>query len=121
MALSAFGYAVLIVVVCAPLAALWAVFRALRVRRLFWEDLGTLVTPPILFVAVGLTRADLQVGWAMVLWPIIIAVLAMYAYSVKATAVDSWAPSARRNSVALATVCSGAAILAALTVPPWYE
>ena len=117
MALSLYGYAALLILVGAPVSAIVA---AVRAKRLFWEDLGIVVFPSIIFIGVGIFRPALHTGWAMFLWPIIIAVLSLYAFTLK-TALDRRFPKGRRYSRVFAAVCMVTALVIALMVPPWYD
>jgi len=121
MGLSMFGYIVLAIIVgavgCAFAAGIWA----FRKRSLSPEDFGTLVLVPLSFFLVGSLREELHTGWALFLWPIIISVLCMYAFSAKVAFVDAATQTAHRNSRILFLAALAAVAAAALLVPPWYE
>jgi len=94
---------------------------ARRRGRLFIEDVVTLIGAPLIFVAVGLLRSELVVGWALVLWPIVVALICAYLFGFKVIVIDHMSPSWRRNSRVMLAVIFMASAVTALTVPPWYE
>jgi hypothetical protein len=119
--LSLFGYAVLAVVGGAALSAIAAGILAIRRRGLFLEDFGTVFLVPLAFRVVGMLRSDLHVGFALIFWPIIVAVLCMYLFSIKVMLVDRGTQNGHRNSRLLFFISLAVVVTAALTVPPWYE
>ena len=121
MGLSVFGYILFAVLICAPICALWAL-NASRIRSRFQiVDIGTLFLPPVAFFFVGYLRHELRFGWALFFWPIIIAVVTMYALPLKAVALNLTASSPKRLSSVLFLGCLIAAVLLAFMVPPWYD
>ncbi len=121
MGLGVFGYILIAVLICAPISALWAL-NASRVRSRFQiVDIGTLLLPPLAFFIIGGLRRELQIGWALLFWPIIIAVVTMYALPLKVIALNLDASSPKRLSTGLFFVCLSAAVLLAFTVSPWHD
>jgi hypothetical protein len=121
MGISVFGYIVFAVLVGAPASALWALRVSLKRGRFQIADIGTLLFPPIVFFLAGRLRPEIHIGWAMFLWPIIIAVVSMYAFALKVFALDSRVSKSALPSVGLFVVCLVVAVLLAFTVPPWYD
>jgi hypothetical protein len=121
MQLSAFGYLVLIVLLGAPVVAVASAIHLLKRKRAHWTDLGTVLLPPVLFVIVGRTRPDLQIGWAMLIWPILIAAATMYALGLKVALFDGRVLDTRASSRVLFTACFAGSLLLALTIGPWYD
>jgi hypothetical protein len=119
--LSAFGYAVLAVVVVAFLLTIAAGVLAIRRRDLHIEDFGTIFVVPLSFLVVGTLRPELRIGFALLFWPIIAAVLCMYLLSIKVMLVDRVSQNGHRNSRLLFYVSLALVVTAALTVSPWYE
>jgi hypothetical protein len=121
MRLSAFGYLVLVVLLGAPVVAVASVTHLLKRKRAHLTDLGTVLLPPVLFVIVGRTRSDLQIGWAMLIWPILIAAASMYALGLKVALFDGRVLETRMSSRVLFAACLAASLLLALTISPWYD
>lgn len=118
---SVFGYILFAVLICAPLSAIGAITVSGMRGRFQIVDIGTLLLPPLAFFVIGSLRSELHMGWAMLFWPIIVAVVSMYAVALKIFAIDPITSSARPISVGLFCVCAVAAALLALFVPPWYD
>jgi hypothetical protein len=87
---------------------------------LFWEDLGIVVLPAVAFFVAALFRRDLQIGFAMILWPIIVGTVSMYVFAGK-TALARRAADPRLVTRLSALVCTVIALVLAMSVPPWYE
>ena len=121
MKLSVFGYVVVFITIGAFTIPAISAFRAQSTHRLFVADLGTVVLAPIAFGAVGALRAELHTGYALLLWPIIIAVLGMYLFTFRVWVMDAVSSTHHRTSQVLSLGFVGLSIIAALTVPPWYE
>jgi len=121
MALSLFGYVLIAAMMCAPIAAIWALIAS-RMRSHFQIlDIGTLLLPPLAFIIASSLRPELQVGWAMLFWPVIIGVATMYALPLKAIALSLNISSPKRLSTNLFFVCLVVAVLLAFMVSPWYD
>ena len=121
MALSVFGYVVLVTLTGAPLVAIVSVIYLVKRKHAHLTDLGTISLPPVAFVVVARTRPELQIGWAMMIWPILIAVASMYALGIKVALFDDVATVARTSSRVLFTVCLAASLVLGLTIGPWYD
>jgi hypothetical protein len=121
MGLSVFGYAALAILIGAPISAIWALYAAHGRGTFQLLDLGTTLLPPIAFLAIAVVRPELHFGYAVLFWPIIIAVVAMYCLPLKTIAVNLNAASPKRLSTVLFLVCLGSAVLLGIAVPPWYE
>lgn len=121
MGLSLFGYAVLAILLGAPLAAAWALYTSNRHHSFQILDFGSMLLPPFAFLAVAVVRPELHTGYAIVVWPIIIAVGAMYSLLLKTFALNLNASTAKRLSTVLFVVCLSCAVLLGLAVPPWYD
>jgi hypothetical protein len=121
MGLSAFGYAVLVILLGAPVAALTAIVSAAGHKRFFLADLGTLLLPPLVFIIAGLARPQIHLGWAMFFWPLMIVVTCMYAYAVKVWAVKRYPDRAVIISRILFGLTTSIALVLGITVPPIYE
>ena len=121
MRLSVYGYIVLATIAGALICAFAGAAYAFRQRSLFVEDFGTLFLVPPLFFFLGMLREELRTGWAVILWPIIIAVICMYAFSSKVAFVDPVTRTPHLNSRILLLTCLIGVTALALTVPPWYE
>jgi hypothetical protein len=83
-----------------------------------------MVLPAIVFLAAAVVvRPDLQIGWAMLLWPVTIVLGCMYAFALKALALVRYpdASVAGKVSASVLIGCLVIAIVLALTVPPWYD
>lgn len=121
MNLSTSGYVAVAVILGAPVVALVGFVFAAKRRSIHVADLGTLVLPPLLFVVVWAFREQLQTGWAMIIWPIVIVVVALYALGLKLLAVDRYAPQSERASKALLAILTLAAVAFALSVTQWLD
>ena len=121
MTLSAFGYGVLAMLVCAPASAVVAFGFLYRQRLLRAVDFATIALPPFGFILVGYFRPVLHVGWAMLLWPILIAVSSMYLFAAAALLRAKLANSSARISLAVLAVCVLVSVVLGATVPPWYD
>lgn len=124
--LSAFGYAVVLIGVGAVAAAALSLVVAGKRNRLALEDIGTLALAPAAFFIIGSLRSDLHTGFALLFWPIIIAVIVAYSFSLKVWVVDFWVVDFGRSNARLTsrTLFWGSIVassVAALLVPPWYE
>ncbi len=95
-----------------------AAIYAGRHRRLFIEDFGTVLLIPILFLLIAGYR-DLAMG--LIVWPIVLAVILMYAFAAKVSFVDRPSGHAHRNSKWLFYSALFCAVGAAVVLPPWYE
>ena len=94
-------------------AAFWAGQRG----QLFATDIGAVFGAPFLFFLVAGAR---NVAIAGIVWPIVAAVLLMYAFSAKVFILDRLGQS-RRNSKGLFYFAVVACLIAAISVPAWYE
>ena len=121
MRLSIFGYIVLAVVLGAPIAAIYSFVHARRKGLFHPVDIGTLLGPPLIFIFVGYFRPELHIGWAMVLWPIILGVLSMYVFALKIAVIDRWLSKPRGVSIGVFAFCSLASVILAIVVGPWYD
>jgi hypothetical protein len=119
--LSAFGYAVALIGAGALVAAALSLVVAGKRNTLALEDIGSLVLVPAAFFVIGSLRNDLHTGFALIFWPIIIAVIVAYSFSLKVWVVDTGRSNARLTSRALFWGSIVASSVAALLVPPWYE
>jgi hypothetical protein len=121
MALSTSGYAAVAILLAAPVAALSGFVFAARRRAVHITDAGTACLPLVAFVAVAAFREELHTGWAMIIWPVVIAVAALYALALKYVVVDPVFGNARRSSVLFLGVLSLAAMALGLFVPQLLE
>ena len=67
----------------APVVAAVALLRSYRQGTLVAPDLGIPVLPTVAFLAVAIAREELRTGWALLVWPILIAMLSMYLLAAK--------------------------------------
>jgi biotin transporter BioY len=72
-------------------------------------------------VVIGAFREQIQTGWAMIIWPIVIAVVSMYALGLKFLAVDRYTPQTERTSQALLTILVLVAVALGLSVKQWLD
>jgi hypothetical protein len=121
MQLSAFGYAVLITLLGAAVTAVVSAVYLIKRKHAYLTDLGTILLPPIAFFLVGRTRSEIQIGFALLIWPILIGAASMYAFGLKAALFDSGAPMAKASSRALFALCIGVAVVLGFLVGPWGE
>ncbi len=122
MKLSAFGYLVMFTLLGAPVSALYALYQAIKRAKFHVSDIGTLLVPPLIFLFVGrYFRPVLQTGWAMILWPIIIVVIAMYAFALKVAAIESRLSNHRAASIWLFIFISVLSLIVSFSVGPWYD
>jgi hypothetical protein len=106
-------------VIFAPISALTALAVAPRGRRL--SDIAALILPPIAFFVIGCFRTELRLGLGLILWPIVIVLGLMYVVAIKIVCAHLQPKNSHAYSVALFILSFGAAIVLAITVPPWYE
>jgi len=121
MSLSISGYVVLILVIGAPLSALAGFIFAARRKSIHVPDFATPVVPALMFVAVGSFRTELLTGWAMVLWPLFIMVVSMYALSAKHLVIDRHIQRTKRTSSALLAVLMLGSFILSVSVPQLLE
>ncbi len=121
MNLSPFGYAILAVILATPIVGIYAAARAHNNGSFHSADAGTIFGSPSIFMLVGYFRPELQVGWAMLFWPIILGTSATYLFALKITVIDPWLSKPRTASIMLFAFCNLASALLAVTVGPWYE
>ena len=94
-------------------ASFWAGQRG----QLFLADFGAVLGAPLLlFIIAGMRN----VAMAGIVWPIVAAVLLMYAFAVKVFIFDRHGES-RRNSMRFFYFAVLACLVAAVVVPAWYE
>ena len=119
--LSTSGIAFFVALVGAPLVALLALFYEYRRGTPLGADAAATVLPTFVFIAVGATREEIQTGWAMIIWPVLIAMFSMYMVAAKLLVVQRFATSGRTASkLLLSTLLLGAATLG-FTVPQILE
>lgn len=121
MHLSVSGYVAVAVILGAPLVAIVGLAFAAHRRSLHATDFGALLLPALLFVAVGAFREQIQTGWAMIIWPIVIAVVSMYALGIKLLAVDRYASQSAKTSKALLIILVLMAVALGLLVKQWLD
>ncbi len=103
-----------------PLLSLVALATAYRHGRGAALDLATLLAPPILFFVVGCTREELRMGWALILWPVLLFASCGYLLVAKIWVIDRWAsPIASSRILFLLTLLSALAL--AVNVPQLLE
>jgi hypothetical protein len=119
--MSAFGYIVSGIVIGAPVLAIVALIMAAQQHRFQFFDVGTLLLPPVVFIAIGSFRPEIHIGFAMLFWPIIIAVVSMYAFALKVLAIDKTLSHPVPFSAGLFLSSLLVAIVLGAAVPPWYE
>lgn len=113
-------YAVVAILIGAGLSAAWTIHVLNTRNRLQMLDFGTMLMPPCAFLLVSMARPELHVGYAMLIWPVVIAAFAMYAMPLKVIALNLGA-TPKYISAALFWVSVSAAVVLGLSVPPWHD
>lgn len=124
MSISNLGWSLIVTIVCAPVSALLALAVSLWRKRLQIPDMGTLFLPPLLFLLIAGRRPELQIGFAIPVWLIVVAVLSMYALAIKVCAFDlrtQRKPYDFKISVGLLLLGLVSAAVMASKIEPWYE
>ena len=110
-----------LVLIGAPALAAIALVGAHRHGRAHVTDYATLVVPTIMFAVVGYTREELRTGWALILWPVIVAVFSMYLLAAKVLVIDRGSVSSKRTSLLLLMILTGGSLVFSLLVPQLLE
>jgi hypothetical protein len=103
------------------LVALVALVYAYRNGTVWGADVAATILPMLAFVTVAATREEIQAGWAMLLWPVVVGMFSMYLVAAKLLLVQRFvAVSRTASNLLLGTLVLGAAALG-LTVPQLLE
>jgi uncharacterized membrane protein YccC len=77
--------------------------------------------PVITFIVIGSAREELRTGWALMLWPVLIAVVSTYLLAAKVFIVDRFVEDTRKSSLGLLVGLGAGALVLALVVPQLLE
>ena len=105
----------------APVVAAVALLRSYRQGTLVAPDLGIPVLPTVAFLAVAIAREELRTGWALLVWPILIAMLSMYLLAAKLLLLQRLCYLSRNTSNVILLLLVSAAVAFALFVPQLLE
>ena len=115
------GSLFLLALIAGPVLAAIALVAAHRHGRTNAADYGVVFVPVITFIVIGGMRDELRTGWALFIWPVLIAAGSTYLLAAKILLVDRFVKDTKRSSLGLFVSLALAAASMGIFVPQLLE